>query len=336
MAQFTDFIPQNTALSGVRRIGIYDSNGNRAGFIPLGPLTPPAIGKRLYSFGAIADIHVVFDTAAEDFQKALTFFNDAGVNFICICGDLGYMGTEDELQQYKAITDAYSNGIPIYVAAGNHEYYASTSNAYYEQYTGSPLYYTVEKDNDVFIMFGVVSGTQGNFFEEGSLQWLYEMLEVNRNKRCFLFQHILLDDGCGDIHNLYGNKLSSATTEGVVFKSLLSHYPNVIFFHGHSHVRFYLQEDGDTANYDKLYGCHSVHIPSLSVPRDVNDDNSAFEIYYGGSEGYVVDVYENGIHLRGRDFVKGQFLPIASYWLDTTLHTVEAGTYTDSTGTITP
>lgn len=28
-------------------------------------------------------------------------------------------------------------------------------------------------------------------------------------------------------------------------------------------------------------------------------------------------------------------LLIASYWLDTTLQTVEAGTYTDSTGTIT-
>ena len=29
-----------------------------------------------------------------------------------------------------------------------------------------------------------------------------------------------------------------------------------------------------------------------------------------------------------------EFLPIASYWLDTTLQTVEAGTYSDSTGTI--
>ena len=52
-------------------------------------------------------------------------------------------------------------------------------------------------------------------------------------------------------------------------------------------------------------------------------------------KGYVMDVYENGVHLRGRDFVKGAFLPIASYWLDTTLQTVAAGTYTDSTGTIT-
>ena len=54
-----------------------------------------------------------------------------------------------------------------------------------------------------------------------------------------------------------------------------------------------------------------------------------------GSEGYLVDVYENGILLRGRDFAKGEWMPIATYWIDTTLQTVEAGTYKDPMGTIT-
>jgi hypothetical protein len=98
-------------------------------------------------------------------------------------------------------------------------------------------------------------------------------------------------------------------------------------------MKYYLQKYGDNANYDKVFGCHSVHIPSLSVPRDVN--GSTYATIYAESEGYVVDVYENGIHLRGRDFVKGEFLPIASDWLDTALQTIPAGTYTDSTGTIT-
>ena len=86
------------------------------------------------------------------------------------------------------------------------------------------------------------------------------------------------------------------------------------------------------ANYDQYYGIHSVHIPSLAVPREF--ENSEYVQMLSESEGYVVDVYENGIHLRGRDFVKGEFIPIASYWLDTTLQTIPAGTYTDSTGTI--
>ena len=47
-----------------------------------------------------------------------------------------------------------------------------------------------------------------------------------------------------------------------------------------------------------------------------------------------MDVYENHIVLKGRDFVDEKFVPIAIYQLDTTLQTIEEGTYTDSTGII--
>jgi hypothetical protein len=39
--------------------------------------------------------------------------------------------------------------------------------------------------------------------------------------------------------------------------------------------------------------------------------------------------------VKGRDFIKGEFLPIATYCFDTTLKTVPANTYVDETGTIT-
>lgn len=44
-------------------------------------------------------------------------------------------------------------------------------------------------------------------------------------------------------------------------------------------------------------------------------------IFYTGktaeSEGYVVDVYENYIVLRGRNFVEGKFYPLANYIINT-------------------
>lgn len=85
------------------------------------------------------------------------------------------------------------------------------------------------------------------------------------------------------------------------------------------------------ANLDTKYGRYSIHIPSLAVPRTADEHRTELD---AESEGYVADVYENGVHLRGRDFIKGEFLPVASYWLDTGLQTVEQGTYKDSTGTI--
>ena len=171
---------------------------------------------------------------------------------------------------------------------------------------------------------------------EHAAQSLYNLFWC---KFCFVFFHVLPWGDSGNAGGIYNPDITSGGnlftgTQGTVFQSLMQHYKNVTLFHGHSHLKFELQRIDDKANYSDALGFRSVHIPSLAVPRDDANDDGTYENVYADSEGYVIDVYENGIHLRGRDFVKGEFLPIASYWLDTTLQTIPAGTYTDSTGTI--
>ena len=89
MANYTGFIPQNVAPLNARRIGIYNAQGNRVGHIPLGNLALPSNrGTKLYSFGALSDVHITYSTAADDFKRALTYLNDVeDVAFTCICGD---------------------------------------------------------------------------------------------------------------------------------------------------------------------------------------------------------------------------------------------------------
>ncbi len=339
ISKYENLIPQNTASFNAKRIGVYNSKGERVGGFGLSNLRMPNVGEKLYSFGAISDVHFQRTTAEEDFQKALTYFNtDNDVLFTCICGDLTENGYAEQLAEYKESVDAYANK-PVYAISGNHESYGGLDIAnVIETYTGKPLYYSFEQGNDVFIMLGIVG--EWDLFTTAELQWLYETLEANRNKRCFVFQHTFAgkekEAVCGNAYGLYHNYCWSNTTQTTIFESLMKHYKNVIWFHGHSHFGFNLQSKGCVyANIDKSDGYWSVHIPSISVPReDVNGDGTT-EYYTDGSEGYVVDVYENHIVLRGRDFVNGEFLPIATYCLDTTLQTVEANTFTDSTGTIT-
>lgn len=336
MAQYKDFIPENVALPGTRGIGIYNSDGNREGFIPLGNLVLRNTGRKLYSFGALSDVHLQYDTAQEDFERALKYMNsNPDVLFTCVCGDLTQYGNKNELAQYKSYVDTYATK-PVYSITGNHEAGGDTGGIanVIETYTGKPLCYTVTQGNDVFVMVGIVGGSEGTLFADGTLQWLYETLEANRNKRCFVFHHVRPQDGCGNTFGIYATDIWGGT-EATVFESLMRHYKNAHQFHGHSHLKFYLQYGSDTANIDHIFGGWSVHIPSLSVPRDGDPSGASSRTeVYADSEGYVVDVYENGIHLIGRDFVKGEYLPIASYWLDTTLQEVPAGTYSDSTGTI--
>ena len=336
MAKFiTHFIPQNKMLfNGV--IGLYKSN-NLIGKINANNLKIPALGNKLYSFGALSDIHIQRTTGTTDFQRALTYFNEVEkVSFICIAGDLGVNGTEGEFVQYVELINTFSPDTPVYECTGNHD--VETTRATVDglmTYTGHPLYYSFTKENDVFIFFGMSgwSGKTGTIFEQSALQWLYEILEANRNKRCFVFEHCPRFDGSGlpypDAPAPTGDLLSYP--EGMVFQSLMEHYTNVIWFHGHTHTKFACQVDCVYANYDRMFGCHSVHIPSLQATKYYNGD---WVVEDGNSEGYIFDVYENHIVLRGRDFVADKFIPIASYCIDTTPQTITAKSFIDRTNTI--
>lgn len=344
----THFISQNVASNNSFRIGVYRKDGTKKGYIPLGSLVFPAdLGKKLYSFGALSDIHLYAGDADTDFKRALTYLTQSEkVDFTCICGDLTNFGRADEYEHYKEMVDTYSPDTPVYAIAGNHDatdaYNGGASALTLDYngitpYTGNPLYYTFTQGNDLFVMMGQRRWNYGyandDLFSVEELQWLYDTLEANKDKRCFVFQHALRFDGCGRPYggSPTGNLLS--VEQGQVFLSIVNHYPNVIWFHGHSHTCFDSQEDNDIANYDHNFGCHSVHIPSLATPKEY--ENSAYVGKTAESEGYVVDVYEHYIVLRGRDFVAEKFLPMATYCIDTSFTAVEANTFTDSTGIIT-
>lgn len=315
MAQYKGFIPENTALSETRRIGIYDLGGNRVGQIPLGTLTPPAAGQKQYSFGVLSDIHIGVDTAAADFTAALQYLSSE-TDFICISGDLVHADSDSQRTEYKSLADTHA-AVPVYACAGNHDAYNSGIETLIESYTGKPFYYSVTHGNDVFVFAGIKSNSAGSLFTSAELTWLGDTLEANKNKRVFLFQHVRPDDACGNALGVYKYDIWGGA-EQTTFENLLRAYPNIVFFHGHSHLKFDMQQYSDLANIDKHFGCWSVHVPSLAVPRAPQSAvDTTYEELYAQSEGYVVDVYENGIHLRGRDFVRELFLPVASYWLDT-------------------
>ena len=344
----THFIKENIAPAGADRIVIYSkSSGNKVGTISLGKLKQPDADK-LYSFMALSDVHVQYDTASDDLLKALAFA-EPNCSFVCICGDLtDTAAIESQLADYKSIITASKISKPVYAIPGNHENYNGYSDKYLKNYTGQPLYYSFNVGNDVFIMVGHFGAYAGDgigwlstdFVSVEELQWLYETLEVNRNKRCFVFNHVFPSEHkVGNPNNFYTSVLPWRTTDnsiGQAYISLLKHYKNAILFHGHSHARLSLQEKDKTSNYSASNGYKSIHIPSLAIPRDIVNGSRTEE--YAESEGYIVDVYDNYIILTGLDFADtkadGNILPIATYKIDTELVEIEAGTFKDDTNTI--
>lgn len=282
-------------------------------------------GSKLYSFGALSDVHIDGDgtderSSSSDFTKAIQFLN-SNANLICISGDLCNENGYNELSLFKNIVNSKAT-IPVYASRGNHDCRYSISD--FETYTGGSLYFEQTYNNDKFLFLGMNTENYGNScFTTEELDWLENKLESYKNQRVFLFFHVFMPNTCGNINNLYPwSGLDSSSSVVTRFINLMNTYKNVIYFSGHSHLEFDCQKFGANANiFSDGSTCHRVHIPSCAYPRKNDNGTSSSDTYdYNeGSEGYLVDVYENCIVLIGRDFAKGKYLPIANYLLDTTI-----------------
>lgn len=341
---YDDFNLFNCAPSNCKILAVY-RKGKLVGKIPIPDQMILPNAKKLYSFMSISDSHVqnvAGNDGVVDLTRAINFANNEDdIKFVVHCGDTADAGTDWHLSKYKEIVDRCTK--PVHEISGNHEEVTGDGNIEltYDsltQYFGHPLYYSFEYGNDVFIMLGESGYTTGNFFADGELQFLYDTLEANRDKRCWVYMHVFnWDEGdSGNPNNFYeydlfntGENAAYRQKEKQCFIDMLKHYPNTIWVHGHTHALLELQSIESWSNYSENLGYRSLHNPSITKPKDENG-NTIVE----GSQGYIIDVYEDFIIVKGRDFVKGKYLPIATYKIDTTLVEVPAGTFTDSTGII--
>lgn len=281
-------------------------------------------GQHLYSFGAISDVHIDTNTAESDFNTALAYLNaNENVAFTCISGDLTNGGTEAQFIKYKKIVDEKSPNTPVYGTNGNHEFYNASFVNIWNTYVQNPRDYIFTHENEVFIFLGQnTSGSAQNVFTEQQKSWLATNLEKYKNCRVFLFEHYFINGtGNGNYNSLYPvNALSYNQTYGLWLLNLLKKYTNVFLVTGHSHLKFITQELDSRVticnNVDGTETGYMLHIPSITIPRDIINNGSAISDYlYAQSEGVVIDVYENCILYRGRNFVDEKFIPIGQFIL---------------------
>ena len=332
LAYYEDFIDVNIAPREAKVIGIYDSAGERQGSIALADFKPDFTKKALYSFGLLSDVHIGRSeiNPETDFERALNFFNAKGVAHTCICGDITQNGKEAEYQSWRGVAEL--SDAPIYTVAGNHD---ATSGGIvpdvWTNYTDLPLVFERSVasggNTDHFLFLGMDRWNFSAAYLDYHLVWLERKLEEYRNERCFVVTHLFFPERAGNMNNIYpsGNWLKGEQLEKLL--SLCDRYVNSIWFSGHSHWEWQLQKYQDRANIYRGYNAllqptsgWCVHVPSCGVP--ITSDGSTRVDNKEGSEGAVIEVYENHIDILGVDFSSGKYLPIATYRLDTALQEV--------------
>lgn len=334
----TPLIKENIAPKKAKSIGLYNENGEKICTISLGRLKPPT-KEKLYSFGLVSDIHLYKDDVSwvtwnpnVKFDNALLYFEDKECAFCVVCGDLtqtgfydeqtsgGVIFNEEQFAKYKEICDKHT--IPVYELAGNHEGYYSqplTNNLdKWETYTGKGvLSYTITQGNDLFIFLG--QPKENVVVSNEDFEWFKELLKKNKNRRCFVFVHSYIEEDSGDAKDFRENSIFEmwGETKTNEFIELLKSYPNVILFHGHSHIKFECQELDENANYTEKNGFKSIHVPSLGRPRDIDLKSLTTPYKDNESQGYIVDVYSDCIVLNGMDFINNIPVPLGVYKITT-------------------
>lgn len=336
--------------------------------IPLGSLTPHK-GTPKYTVGLVSDTHVsgtpITYWSNEKFANALTYFDNAKCDFCVASGDMTNIGFyrevtidgvkqleyyETQFQYFKDTCDSHTT--PVYELAGNHESYngktITENRDAYRSFTNNNILEPTNDENkdhmsyvldeniisklgdDVFILVGQNHGSwvMSNY----DFKWLLNVLEENRNKRCFVFIHSQLNNDSGNATQVRPNSIFGywGATKTNLFMKMMAHYKNTILFHGHTHIKFQYQELDENANYTTINGFRSVHIPSCGAPRDIVDgttkeDNNA-------SQFYLLDVYDKCIVLKGINMTApnnpvANYEALGTYKIDTTLQNIAENTF---------
>lgn len=210
-------------------------------------------------FAVASDFHVREDAANDygsraqltEFLKSAKSYSRAQEDYgqldgVFFVGDLTQAGTENELKEFFSIVNANTEEETISLAVlGNHDFLASDDRfsdasvqSTYHRFMQASGYESVDTHVVIngyhFILVSMDRYDKQNsvFFSDEKLAWLDDALtaaaydDPTRTKPIFVFQHVPPQD------TMYGSTPDSADAN---LTELLSHYPQVVDFSGHTH-----------------------------------------------------------------------------------------------------
>lgn len=224
-------------------------------------------------------------------ENAHTIEKDLVLDCLSVIDNVDVMlfatGNHDiRLQAYSLVVDSFED----FCAAANNG----------KKYTDGKLYYSYDINGYKFIVMG---STKASFEEavisDEELEWLNTELAAATadGKPAFVMLHqpLTLTHGLPVTWGNGTNKKAGAVGEqSDAIKAILSQYENVFLITGHLHTGF------GEYTYEEIGTIHGVNLPSIGI-----DGADGLNI----PAGMMLEVYENKVVFRARDFATGKYLP---------------------------
>lgn len=271
--------------------------------------------KPILAFSVVSDIH----SNSSKFHNALIDLHNINskLDVLILNGDTVDKGIKSHYDKMKDAINKDKKLLPqkVIINIGNHEFFTQSifkltdTNSSIKQYLSFSGEKNVYHDTWIkgyhFISLGsektnippMESNIQA-YLSNSQLKWLETKLKekYEPNKPIFVFLHQPLN--CS-VKGTYDNEFNSnAIMQNKSLKNILSRYPNIIFFSSHTHNMLNPYE-----------GCIKQKFTicdTSSVASPIDTENR----YTDNSEGIYVEVYNNAVVIRGRDFKNKKWINI--------------------------
>ena len=278
------------------------------GTVPGEPYTVKDPAACVMDFTVLSDAHIegnnfaryqVFARAMQDVKK-----NQSGNAAVVFLGDSTMNGQIIENLLFHGTVRAFLKDENILPVVGNHDIgngegdYETLQNRWYaftETFFGRKLthpYYYEVIDGCYFIVLGMeAQEVYEMVMTEAQFAWLESVLKeaAASGRPAFVFSHYPVDDAVDE----NGHETDRLTKMLAAYNET-----NDLFcFVGHTHMPMYLFWSFHTDD-----GFPETYLPRLTALSGEDD-----EPYKDTGVGLVVEVYENEVVLRGRDFYRGEW-----------------------------
>ncbi|MED1783191.1 metallophosphoesterase [Brevibacillus fortis] len=273
--------------------------------------------KSLVSFEVITDMHVqtskdhVHNKNLEDAFKDMIALNPDSDGIMTI-GDNTENGTEAQYMELARIFNMYKDQLPeTYFVQGNHDVrwgdWTQFSELFHKYTNMKSSYYNVWINGYQFIFLGTEKGLKDfSYLSETQLKWLDEKLAESGGKPTFIFHHQPLKNTVAGANDGY---LKSNYWYGVrqdtELKTILAKHPGAFLFSGHTHWELGAKDTMYNAKYATMFNAGATSY----LWTDANTGKD-------GSQGFFVEVYEDKVMVKGRDFKNDTWIANAQYEID--------------------
>lgn len=250
-----------------------------------------------------------FRAMCEDIGNA-----DCNIDAVLMAGDIAENGLQCEYDRVYELLDA--TGAENYIlSVGNHDVRLKLYKNTVKNFTAfanrlnksagsdieiDSLHYTCNINGYNFIVLGTDSTEfEESYISDEQLSWLDNSLTQfsAEGKPVFVVIHQTFKDthGLPDTWNSPIDAAGSVGDQSQQLYDIMNKYENVILITGHLHTGF------GQYSYEKLGNIHSINLPSATVDNKDGDYNE-------NGIGYFVEVYDDEVLFRARNFNKGEFV----------------------------